>query len=207
MPLDLPKAYEAKTIEADVYRRWETSGCFKAGAGRRDGLPTYTIAIPPPNVTGVLHMGHALNNTLQDTLIRWRRMQGHDVLWQPGTDHAGIATESVVAKRAQENPAFLAELAAAGIRPAHAPAPVTDKMPTGYGRDQFGRDAFLEAVWHFKERSGGQIVNQLRKLGASCDWSRERFTMDAGLTRAVRTMFKRLYDAGLIYRGTRMVNW
>ena len=180
MPLDLPKAYEAKTVEADVYRRWETSGCFKAGAGRRDGLPSYTIAIPPPNVTGVLHMGHALNNTLQDTLIRWRRMQGHDVLWQPGTDHAGIATEAVVAK----------QLAAEGKQ-----------------RETMPRDAFIARVWEWKEKSGGQIVNQLRKLGSSCDWSRERFTMDAGLSRAVRTMFKRLYDAGLIYRGTRMVNW
>jgi len=180
MPLDLPKAYEAKTVEADVYRRWETSGCFKAGAGRREGMPTYTIAIPPPNVTGVLHMGHALNNTLQDTLIRWRRMQGHDVLWQPGTDHAGIATEAVVAK----------QLAAEGKQ-----------------RETMPRDAFIARVWEWKEKSGGQIVNQLRKLGSSCDWSRERFTMDAGLSRAVRTMFKLLYDQKLIYRGTRMVNW
>ena len=180
MPLDLPKAYDATAVEPDVYQRWETSGCFKAGAGKRVGKPSYTIAIPPPNVTGVLHMGHALNNTLQDTLIRWRRMQGHDTLWQPGTDHAGIATESVVVKQVQEQ---------------------------GQTRDQLGRAEFLKRVWAWKEQSGGKIVQQLRKLGASCDWSRERFTMDEGLSRAVRVMFKRLFDAGLIYRGTRMVNW
>lgn len=180
MPLDLPSSYSAATVEADVYRRWETAGCFKAGAGRRAGLPSYTIAIPPPNVTGVLHMGHALNNTLQDTLIRWKRMQGFDTLWQPGTDHAGIATESVVVKQIQGE---------------------------GLTRDGLGREAFLKRVWAWKEQSGGAITQQLRKLGSSCDWSRERFTMDEGLTRAVRVQFKNLYDAGLIYRGTRMVNW
>ena len=180
MTLELPKAYDATAVEPDVYQRWESSGCFKAGAGKRAGKPSYVIAIPPPNVTGVLHMGHALNNTLQDTLIRWRRMQGHDTLWQPGTDHAGIATESVVVKQVQEE---------------------------GLTRDGLGRAEFLKRVWAWKETSGGKIVLQLRKLGASCDWSRERFTMDEGLSRAVRTMFKRLFDAGLIYRGTRMVNW
>jgi valyl-tRNA synthetase len=180
MSLELPKAYDAKIVEPDVYQRWETSGCFKAGAGKVDGKPSYTIAIPPPNVTGVLHMGHALNNTLQDTLVRWRRMQGYDTLWQCGTDHAGIATESVVVKQVQEQ---------------------------GQTRDQLGREEFLKRVWAWKEQSGGTIVKQLRKLGASCDWSRERFTMDEGLSHAVRTMFKRLFDAGLIYRGTRMVNW
>ena len=180
MPLDLPTSYAATTIEGDVYRRWEDAGCFKAGAGKRAGKPSYTIAIPPPNVTGVLHMGHALNNTLQDTLIRWRRMQGFDTLWQPGTDHAGIATESVVVKQIQAE---------------------------GQTRDGLGREAFLKRVWAWKEQSGGTIVTQLRTLGASCDWSRARFTMDEGLSRAVRVMFKRLFDAGLIYRGTRMVNW
>ncbi len=206
MPLDLPKAYDATAVEPDVYQRWETRGCFKAGAGRRAGKPSYVIAIPPPNVTGVLHMGHALNNTLQDTLIRWRRMQGLDTLWQPGTDHAGIATESVVAKLIQDSQAFIDELAAAGIAAENPPDAAT-KTATGYTRDRFGRTAFLKAIWYFKERSGGKIVQQLRKLGASCDWSRERFTMDEGLSRAVRVMFKRLFDAGLIYRGTRMVNW
>ncbi len=180
MPLDLPKSYEAKTVEPEVYERWEKGGCFKAGAGKRAGLPSYTIAIPPPNVTGVLHMGHALNNTLQDTLIRWRRMQGHDTLWQPGTDHAGIATEAVVAKLLEKE---------------------------GKRKESTPRDEFLARVWAWKEQSGGAIVNQLRKLGSSCDWSRERFTMDAGLSRAVRTMFVALFEKGLIYRGTRMVNW
>ena len=180
MPLELPSSYSAAAVEADVYRRWETAGCFKAGAGKRDGQPSYTIAIPPPNVTGVLHMGHALNNSLQDTLIRWRRMQGYDTLWQPGTDHAGIATESVVVKQVQEQ---------------------------GLTRDGLGREEFLKRVWAWKEQSGGAIINQLRKLGSSCDWSRERFTMDEGLTHAVRVQFKKLYDAGLIYKGTRMVNW
>ncbi|MBA3685990.1 MAG: valine--tRNA ligase [Planctomycetes bacterium] len=179
-PLDLPKSYDAKSHEVDVYQRWEGAGCFKAGAGHRDGKPSYTIAIPPPNVTGVLHMGHALNNTLQDTLIRWRRMQGRDVLWQPGMDHAGIATEAVVAK----------QLEAEGKR-----------------KEQTPRDEFIARIWAWKEQSGGTIVKQLRKLGSSCDWSRERFTMDPGLSRAVRTMFKKMVDADLIYRGTRMVNW
>ena len=204
--LNLPKSYEATTIEADVYRRWEESGCFKAGAGKRPGKPTYSIAIPPPNVTGVLHMGHALNNTLQDTLIRWRRMQGYDTLWQPGTDHAGIATESVVAKLIQESPEFLVEIAGAGVVAENPPSPAS-KTTTGYDRDRFGRTAFLKAVWYFKGKSGGSIVKQLRTLGSSCDWSRERFTMDEGLSTAVKTLFVRLHQAGLIYRGMRMVNW
>jgi valyl-tRNA synthetase len=206
MSLELPKSYDAKLVEPDVYQRWEKSGCFKAGAGKRGKTP-YTIAIPPPNVTGVLHMGHALNNTLQDTLIRWRRMQGHDTLWQPGTDHAGIATESVVAKQIQENQAFVDELKTAGIPAENPPDVAASKTATGYDRDRFGRTAFLKAVWHWKAKSGGAITHQLRKLGSSCDWSRERFTMDEGLTKAVRTMFVKLSDAGLIYRGTRMVNW
>ena len=206
MSLDLPKSYDAKLIEPDVYQRWENAGCFKAGAGKRGKSP-YTIAIPPPNVTGVLHMGHALNNTLQDTLIRWRRMQGHDTLWQPGTDHAGIATESVVAKQIQENQAFIDELKDLGVAAENPPDLIASKTATGYDRDRFGRTAFLKGVWHWKAKSGGAIINQLRKLGSSCDWSRERFTMDEGLSKAVRTMFVKLHDAGLIYRGTRMVNW
>ncbi len=136
--------------------------------------------MPPPNVTGVLHMGHALNCTLPDTLVRWRRMQGHDVLWQPGTDHAGISTEAVVAKQ------------------------LIDK---GASREALGREAFIAEVWKWKEQSGSTIVRQLRKLGASCDWSRERFTMDEGLSRAVRCQVAKRFDAGLIYRGMRMVNW
>jgi len=212
MPLDLPKSYEAKLHEAEVYQRWEDAGCFKAGAGKRtgpDGAPPkpYAIAIPPPNVTGVLHIGHALNNTLQDTLIRWKRMQGFDTLWQPGTDHAGIATESVVAKQIQDHQGFVDELRAAGITSANAPDAAATGTPTGYDRDRFGREPFLRAVHHWKERSGGMILHQLKKLGSSCDWSRTRFTMDDGLSHAVRTMFKKLFDAGLIYRGARMVNW
>ncbi len=178
---ELPKAYEASTHENDIYQRWENAGCFKAGAGAVDGKPSYTIAIPPPNVTGVLHMGHALNNTLQDTLIRWRRMQGHNTLWQPGTDHAGIATQSVVAKQLDSE--------------------------GGPSREEMGRDAFIDRIWDWKEEYGSSIVNQLRKLGSSCDWSRERFTMDDGLSQAVRNNFVKLYEDGLIYRGTRMVNW
>ncbi len=205
-PGELPKAYESQQIEPDVYRRWEEAGCLKAGAGKRSDK-TYTIAIPPPNVTGVLHMGHALNNTLQDTLIRWRRMQGYDTLWQPGTDHAGIATESVVAKRIQDDAAFLADLAAADIHPENPADAAATGTSTGLDRDRFGRTSFLKAIWFWKERSGGQIVHQLRKLGSSCDWSRERFTMDDGLSKAVRTMFVKLHQEGLIYRGTRMVNW
>ncbi|GDY11444.1 valine--tRNA ligase [Planctomycetota bacterium] len=205
--LDLPKSYEAAAVEGDVYQRWESTGCFKAGAGARPGKPAYSIAIPPPNVTGVLHIGHALNNTLQDTLIRWRRMQGHDVLWQPGTDHAGIATESVVAKLIQSDQDFLKDLSAAVIAGEQPPDADATRTPTGYDRDRFGRAPFLKAVWFFKARSGGTIVKQLRLLGASCDWSRERFTLDDGLSHAVRVQFVRLYQQGLIYRGTRMVNW
>ncbi len=207
MTSELPKSYEAAHVEADVYQRWEQAGCFQAGAGKQPGKPTYTIAIPPPNVTGVLHMGHALNNTLQDTLIRWRRMQGYDTLWQPGMDHAGIATESVVAKQIQDNQSFIDELKVAGILPENPPDKAATKTETGYDRDQFGRESFLKAVWFWKNKSGGTIVHQLRKLGSSCDWSRERFTMDDGLSTAVRTMFVKLYDEGLLYRGTRMVNW
>lgn len=177
----LPTTYAATEHEGTVYGRWEESGCFKAGAGARPGKPAYTIMIPPPNVTGVLHMGHALNNTLQDTLIRWQRMQGCDTLWQPGTDHAGIATQSVVARKLDE----------AG----------------GPSREQLGREAFLQKVWAWKEQYGSAITGQLRKLGSSCDWSRERFTMDEGLSRAVRENFVRLYEAGLIHRGMRLVNW
>ncbi|MFW5882352.1 MAG: valine--tRNA ligase [Planctomycetota bacterium] len=180
-PIDLPTTYRAIEHEADVYRRWDEAGCFAAGAGKRADKPTYCIMIPPPNVTGNLHMGHALNNTLQDTLIRWKRMQGFDTLWQPGADHAGIATQSVVAKSLDE---------------AGEPS-----------KEELGRERFLEKVWEWKEQYGGNINRQLRKLGASCDWSRERFTMDAGLSRAVRENFVRLYEAGLIYKGERMVNW
>ena len=165
-------------IEKRLYAEWEEQGCFEAG--RVDGDP-YTIVIPPPNVTGNLHMGHALNNTLQDILCRFERMRGRDVLWQPGTDHAGIATQMVVER----------QLAEAG-------------EPS---RRDMGRQAFLERVWQWKEESGSTITQQLRRLGASCDWSRERFTMDEGLSKAVLKVFVTLHQQGLIYKDKRLVNW
>jgi valyl-tRNA synthetase len=174
----LPKGYEPQDIEGKWYRAWEGHGCFHAEES--SPKPHYSIVIPPPNVTGVLHMGHALNNTLQDILCRWKRMTGHEVLWMPGTDHAGIATQNVVEK----------QLAAAG----------TD-------RHELGRAAFVERVWKWRGESGGQIINQLKRLGASCDWERERFTMDEGLSTAVREVFVRLYEEGLIYRDNRLINW
>jgi valyl-tRNA synthetase len=162
-------------------RIWEDAGAFKAGrAERRDAEP-FTIVIPPPNVTGSLHMGHALNNTLQDILCRFQRMRGRDVLWQPGTDHAGIATQMVVERQLMER-----------------------QEP---GRRDLGRAGFLERVWQWKAESGGVIINQLKRLGASCDWSRERFTMDEGLSRAVVKVFVELYRQGLIYKDKRLVNW
>ncbi len=142
--------------------------------------PVSSIVIPPPNVTGVLHMGHALNNTLQDILVRFKRMDGFDALWMPGTDHAGIATQNVVER----------QLAA-----------------EGKDRHALGRDAFIKRVWEWKAKSGGQIITQLKRLGCSCDWSRERFTMDEGLSRAVREVFVRLYEEGLIYKGDYIINW
>jgi valyl-tRNA synthetase len=169
--------FDHKSAEPRLYEAWEKSGAFKPSG---DGEP-YAIVIPPPNVTGVLHMGHALNNTLQDVLIRFHRMKGYRTLWQPGTDHAGIATQMVVERQlAQEGNA---------------------------GRRELGRDKFLERVWAWKEQSGGTILNQLKRLGASCDWSRERFTMDAGLSEAVTKVFVDLHREGLIYRDKRLVNW
>jgi valyl-tRNA synthetase len=169
--------YDHKAAEPRIYAAWEKSGAFKPSG---DGEP-YAIVIPPPNVTGVLHMGHALNNTLQDVLIRFHRMRGYRTLWQPGTDHAGIATQMVVERQlAQEG---------------------------NVGRRDLGREKFLERVWSWKEESGGTILNQLKRLGASCDWSRERFTMDAGLSEAVTKVFVDLHREGLIYRDKRLVNW
>ncbi len=176
---ELPKAYEAKAIEAKWYTFWEEGHYFRADPLSKK--PPYSIVIPPPNVTGVLHMGHALVNTLQDILIRWKRMSGYEALWIAGTDHAGIATQTVVER--------------------HLMATV------GKRRSDYGREEFLKLVWEWKERSEKTILSQLRKLGCSCDWSRLRFTMDEGCNRAVKTIFKRLFDDGLIYKGSYLVNW
>ena len=178
MAKKLTKTYDPHQMEGKWYPVWEEQGLFRADPGG-SGLP-YSIVIPPPNVTGSLHMGHALNNTLQDICIRYKRMDGFNVLWMPGTDHAGIATQNVVEKQlAQE----------------------------GTTRHDLGREAFVERVWKWKESSGGVIIHQLKRLGASCDWSRERFTMDEGLSRAVRAVFVRLYGEGLIYKGDYIINW
>ncbi|KPH77532.1 valine--tRNA ligase [Bosea vaviloviae] len=177
----MDKTFEPAAVEARISKAWEDANAFAAGRGAAPGAEPYCIVIPPPNVTGSLHMGHALNNTLQDALCRFERMRGKDVLWQPGTDHAGIATQMVVERRlAAENK--------------------TD-------RRTMGREAFLAEVWKWKEESGGTIVNQLKRLGASCDWSRERFTMDEGLSQAVLKVFVGLHKQGLIYRAKRLVNW
>ncbi len=185
----LDKTYDPKEIEARLYPEWERSGAFKAHP--EQAKPPYCIVIPPPNVTGSLHMGHALDNTLQDVLIRWRRMKGDDVLWQPGTDHAGIATQMVVVRN----------LEAEGIGLA------VEGAKADGNRKLLNREQFLEKVWEWKAFSGGTITSQLRRLGASCDWSRERFTMDEGLSKAVLKVFVDLYKSGLIYKDNRLVNW
>jgi valyl-tRNA synthetase len=177
----IDKTYQPSAVEGRIYSAWEQAGAFRAGRPERRDAAPFTIVIPPPNVTGSLHMGHALNNTLQDILCRFERMRGKDVLWQPGTDHAGIATQMVVERQLMER-----------------------QLP---GRREMGREAFLKRVWEWKAESGGTIVNQLKRLGASCDWSRERFTMDEGLSRAVLKVFVELYRAGLIYKDKRLVNW
>ena len=179
--MTMEKTFDPKSVESRIAAEWERADAFKAGRPERAGAETYCIVIPPPNVTGNLHMGHALNNTLQDILCRFERMRGKDVLWQPGTDHAGIATQMVVERQMMER-----------------------KEP---GRRDIGREAFLEKVWAWKAESGGAIVQQLKRLGASCDWSRERFTMDEGLSKAVAKVFVQLYRDGLIYKDKRLVNW
>jgi valyl-tRNA synthetase len=176
----LDKTYDAQSVEPKIARTWDDADAFRAGAGSEPDAEPFTIVIPPPNVTGSLHMGHALNNTLQDILIRFERMRGKNVLWQPGMDHAGIATQMVVER----------QLAASGI-----------------SRRDLERDDFIGRVWSWKEQSGGSIIHQLKRLGASCDWSRERFTMDEGLSEAVLQVFVSLYKEGLIYRDKRLVNW
>ncbi|MCW8283441.1 MULTISPECIES: valine--tRNA ligase [Agrobacterium] len=177
----LEKTYDSATVEPKIAKAWDEANAFRAGANAKPGAETFTIVIPPPNVTGSLHMGHALNNTLQDILVRFERMRGKDVLWQPGMDHAGIATQMVVERKLMEQ-----------------------QLP---GRRDMGREAFVEKVWEWKAESGGLIFNQLKRLGASCDWSRERFTMDEGLSEAVLEVFVTLYKQGLIYKDKRLVNW
>ena len=174
----LAKGYEPKEVENRWYQYWEENNLFRAES--KSEKKPFSIVIPPPNVTGYLHMGHALNNTLQDILCRYKRMQGYNVLWQPGMDHAGIATQNVVER---------------------------DLASKGMDRHQVGRERFIELVWEWREKYGGVILNQLKRLGCSCDWSRERFTMDEGLTKAVKEVFVRLYEEGLIYRGDYIINW
>ncbi len=177
----MDKTFEPAAVEGRIARVWEEAEAFRAGRPERAGAEPYCIVIPPPNVTGTLHIGHALNNTLQDILCRFERMRGKDVLWQPGTDHAGIATQMVVERQLRER-----------------------QEPD---RRSMGREAFVERVWQWKEQSGGAIIGQLKRLGASCDWSRERFTMDEGLSQAVLKVFVDLHRQGLIYRDKRLVNW
>jgi valyl-tRNA synthetase len=176
----IEKTYQPGAVETRIYEAWEKAGAFRAGRPERAKAEPYCIVIPPPNVTGSLHMGHALNNTLQDILCRFERMRGRDVLWQPGTDHAGIATQAVVERQLMERQESSRAM---------------------------GREAFIKRVWEWKAESGGTIIGQLKRLGASCDWSRERFTMDEGLSRAVLKVFVALYREGLIYKDKRLVNW
>ena len=169
--------YNHHTIEKQIYDYWEKNNFFKP---KKNKKKYFSVVIPPPNVTGSLHMGHALNNSLQDLLVRFHRMNGYETLWQPGTDHAGIATQAVVEK----------ELSVKGIT-----------------KNQLGRNKFIEEVWKWKKKSGGQILNQLKKLGCSCDWSRNRFTMDKDLSKAVIKTFVQLYQQKLVYKDTKLVNW
>ena len=178
MAKQLEKVYDPKQVEDRTYQFWLDKNYFHADAESKK--EPYTIVIPPPNITGQLHMGHALDNTLQDALIRWRRMQGYEALWLPGTDHASIATEAKIVEAMRKE---------------------------GVTKEEIGRDGFLERAWEWRRQYGGRIVSQLKKLGSSCDWERERFTLDEGCSRAVQLVFQRLYDQGLIYRGNRMVNW
>ncbi|HEX7998300.1 MAG TPA: valine--tRNA ligase [Pyrinomonadaceae bacterium] len=178
--MDIPKTYDPKQAEQRHYARWEAQNCFAPEINRDPQAPVFTIVIPPPNVTGSLHMGHALQHTLMDVLTRHKRMCGYRTLWLPGMDHAGISTQMVVTKELRKE---------------------------GLSRHDLGREKFTERVWQWKHESGGQITKQMRREGASVDWSRERFTMDEGLSRAVREVFVRLYEEGLIYRGDRIVNW
>ncbi len=175
---ELAKTYNPQGLEDRLYQKWEENGYFHAQIDR-DKKP-FTIVMPPPNITGQLHMGHALDNTLQDILIRYKRMQGYSALWQPGTDHAAIATEVKV---------------------------IEDLKSKGIEKDSLTREEFLKYAWDWKKVYGGRIVNQLKKMGSSADWERERFTMDEGCSEAVKEVFIRLYDKGYIYKGSRIINW
>ncbi|TXJ03101.1 MAG: valine--tRNA ligase, partial [Neisseriales bacterium] len=176
--MELAKAYTPSEIETKWYQQWESKGYFKPS--NDTNAPSYCIQLPPPNVTGTLHMGHAFQQTIMDALIRYHRMKGYNTLWQAGTDHAGIATQIVVERQLDQE---------------------------GISRHDLGREEFVKKVWEWKEYSGGTITNQMRRLGASCDWSRERFTMDEGLSKAVSEVFVSLFEKGYIYRGKRLVNW
>ena len=178
MTRELPKVYEPQQVESEIYKMWEEGGYF-APSGSKEAKP-FTIVMPPPNVTGQLHMGHAMDATLQDTLIRFKRMQGYNALWLPGVDHAGIATQIKVEEELRKE---------------------------GLTRYDLGREKFLERVWDWKHKYGNRIVEQQKKLGASCDWGRARFTMDEGCSNAVREVFVSLYEKGLIYKGSRIINW
>mgnify|MGYP001161750963 CR=1 FL=1 len=176
---ELPKIYEPQQVEGRIYQMWMDHDCFKAEPDP-DKKP-FSIVMPPPNVTGSLHMGHAFQQTIMDTMIRYQRMQGKNTLWQAGTDHAGIATQMVVERK------IAAE--------------------EGKTRHDYGRDAFIDKIWQWKAESGGTITRQMRRLGNSVDWERERFTMDEGLSAAVRKVFVQLYNEGLIYKGDYIINW
>ena len=191
--IELEKAYNPKDFEDRIYNQWVDSGCFKPASDEKSPLHAsylsksknsavskYTVVIPPPNVTGVLHMGHGLNNTLQDIVVRYHRMNGDNTLWVPGTDHAGIATQNVVERQLKKE---------------------------GLTRNDLGREKFIERTWKVKEDHHATIVKQQRKLGNSVDWDRERFTYDEGLSKAVRDVFVTLYERGLMYKGQRLVNW
>ena len=178
MKHELAKTYAPAELEDRLYKEWSEKGYFTPDT--KGDAPAYTIVIPPPNITGQLHMGHALDNTLQDILIRHKRMQGYCTLWVPGTDHASIATEVKIVEAMRKE---------------------------GISKDDIGREGFLERAWAWKDQYGGRIISQLKRLGSSCDWTRERFTMDEGCSKAVKEVFVRLYEQGLIYRGNRMINW
>ena len=174
----MAKTYDPKQIEDRLYSKWVEKRYFHAEVD--ETKKPFTIVIPPPNITGQLHMGHALDNTMQDILIRFKRMQGYNALWQPGTDHASIATEAKIVETLKKE---------------------------GTSKEELGREKFLERAWAWKKEYGGRIVSQLKKLGSSCDWERERFTMDEGCNKAVTEVFTKLYDKGWIYKGSRIVNW